>query len=885
MKLIDNDSLDKLKKKEIINYLYNKNPLGIAIFDAKGDLIQANKSFIDVWNLSSPSEINKLSLFDHFEISSFKRRNVQNGKEINFITEIRLREFSKKSKLEIDQYGKKYFNIDLIPISKNKIISHYISYLEDITEKKVIENRLEENEIRFKTIVENSHEGILIVDENFHLIYANKKLGEILGYNVKEIIGQDFRKFLAEDSRNKVVNRYLKRQREEDVEKIYEFNIRKSDGEKRKIKITSTITNSLRDGIKTIAQVVDITERKKTERELKESEEKFKIISKQDLMSILILQDDEIKYQNEHLGNGLGYSKEVIKNWTFNEFLKHIHPEDKEFVLKQALKKQKGEKNVINRYQFRIITKSGEIAWREVFSQTITYQGRPADLISLIDITERKKAEQQLKESEEKFRTIAEQYFMGILILQDFNIKYFNNRFSQITGYSRAEIEKWRAQEFFKIIHPEDKESVKNTIFKKYRGEIEKIKKYEFRLVKKNGEIMWVEIFSKTITYEGAEADLTTMIDITERKKNQQKLKESEKKFRNIFEAIPDLFFLVDSESTILDYRGQPEKLYVPPEEFLGNKMIELLPDELGKRAANSIKKTIETKKQQLFEYTLKINDIKKYYEARLLFYSENQVAIFIRDISQRKKAEKMIKEEVKRLKEIDDMRRDLISRVSHELKTPIMAISGATEYLLETYHAKLESEPIRFLQMIDSNEKRLEKLIENLLDISRINYQKIQIAKQEVNLGSLIKNVCNEMKYLRKKRGLDIEFNIPPEIELNVDKIRIEQVIMNLLSNAIKNTPPGGLITISINKKKYYIEILISDTGIGFTDEEIDKLFTQFGKIERYGKGLEYLDISGSGLGLYISKKIVEMHDGEITVESKGRNKGSTFKVYLPKD
>lgn len=387
------------------------------------------------------------------------------------------------------------------------------------------------------------------------------------------------------------------------------------------------------------------------------------------------------------------------------------------------------------------------------------------------------------------------------------------------------------------------------------------------------------------IPYEGSEADLTTMIDITGRKKAQQKLKESEKKFRNIFEAIPDLFFLVDSKSTILDYRGKRESFYVPPEEFLGKKMSDLLPIELAKKAASSIKKTIETRKQHLFEYNLTINNIKKYYEARLLFYSQNQVAIFIRDISQRKKAEKMIKEEVKRLKEIDDMRRDLISRVSHELKTPIMAISGASEYLLETYQDKLENEPINFLQMINSNEKRLEKLIENLLNISRINYQKIQIGKEECNLSILIKNVSNEMKYLRKERGLDIGFNIPPEIKLNVDRIRIEQVIMNLLSNAIKNTPPGGLITISINKKKHYIEILISDTGIGFTDDEIDKLFTQFGKIERYGEGLEYLDISGSGLGLYISKKIVEMHDGEITVESKGRNKGSTFKVYLPKN
>jgi hypothetical protein len=885
MKSIDSDSIDKLDNKKLFKYLYEKNPLGIAIFDSKGNFIQANLSFIELWNLSSPPEIKKLNLFDHIKISSSNLQDLKGGKSIDFIGEISLREFGKLSGLDINQYGNKFLEININPIIENGKIRQFITYFGDITNQRTTEERLKENEIRFNTIIENSHEGVFIVDDDYRFIYVNKKLGEILGYPVKEIIGKDFRKFLTKSSEQKVVERYIRRQRGEEVEKIYEFDIRRSDGSTRRVRINSTITKNLKGGVKIVAQVVDITNHKKTERELKESEEKFEILGKQDLMTIVILQDDVIKYQNEHLGAGLGYSKAEMKDWTYKDFLKHIHPKDREFVITQASKKQKGDKDVINRYQFRIVTKEGDIAWREVFSKTFTYQGRPANLISLIDITERKKAEEQLKESEEKFRTIAEQHFMGILILQDYQIKYFNNRFLHITGYLRSEIESWEAEEFFKIIHPQDRVELKEKIYQKYMGEIEMIKNFEFRLVQKSGEIIWVEVFSKTIPYEGGEADLTSIIDITERKKAEQQLKESEEKFRNIFEAIPDLFFLVDSETRVIDYKGKREKLYLKPEEFLGKKMNELLPGDLGEKAKNAVERALETKEQEIIDYSLPINEIESFYEARLLYYGNNQVAIFIRDISQRKKAEQMIKEEVKRLKEIDDMRRDLISRVSHELKTPIMAISGATEYLLETYGDKLGDEPIDFLKMIDSNESRLEKLIENLLDISRINYQKIHLAKQKCNICTLIKEVCAEMEYLRRDRDLKINLDIPKNIELEVDKIRIEQVIMNLLSNAIKNTPPGGLIRLSVKKSKHYIQILVIDNGIGFTDEEIDKLFTQFGKIERYGKGLEYLDISGSGLGLYISKKIVEMHSGEITVESRGRDKGSTFKVYLPRD
>ncbi|MGM0469760.1 MAG: PAS domain-containing sensor histidine kinase [Promethearchaeati archaeon] len=882
----DSDPFKILDNKKILNYLYNKTPLGIAIFDTEGNLIQANKNFKDIWNLSSPSETYKLNLFQHIDIPPSELKQLKNKEEINFITGISLREFEKKTNIKINQYAKKFIKFNINPIEiTNTHESHYLVYCEDITERILTENRLEENETKFKTIVENSNEGIFIIDDNYRFVYANKKLEEIIGYTIKEIIGQDFRKFLAKDSLDKVVDHYIRRQRGEDLEKMYEFNIKRGDGEVRRVKINSTATGDIYDGIKTIAQIVDITEKKKTERELEESEEKFRILGEQALMSILILQNNEIKYLNKRLGESLGYSKQELKEWTFQDLIKHIHPDDRAFTLKQIQKNETKDNNKIKRYQFRFKTKNGGIRWQEAFSKPVPYNGKPADLISIIDITDRKKSEIKLKESEEQFRTIAEQHFMGIIIIQDFKIKYFNHKFIEFTGYSADEIKNWKEKEFLNIIHPDDQDFITNMIYKKYRGEIKEVKNYEFRIKKKNGDLIWVEIFSKTIPYRGEEADLTSLIDISDRKEAEEKLKESEEKFRGIFQAIPDLFFLVDSNTTVLEYRGQQDKLFLPPEEFLNKKLDEILPNELRKKAIDAILRTIKTKEPQLVEYNLKIDNKMRYFEARLLYYSENKVAIFIREISQRKKAEEMIKEEVRRLKEIDDMRRDLISRVSHELKTPIMAISGATEYLLESYKEEFQKEQIDFLKMIDSNEKRLEKLIENLLDISRINYQKIQLSKQKYNISSLIKSLSNEMRYLFESRKLEFGLNVPEKIELIIDKVRIEQVIMNLISNAIKNTPPGGLIQISAEKTKHYIEISVSDTGVGLTGNEIDKLFTQFGKIERYGKGLEFLDISGSGLGLYISKKIVEMHNGEITVESRGRNKGCTFTIHLPKN
>jgi signal transduction histidine kinase len=128
----------------------------------------------------------------------------------------------------------------------------------------------------------------------------------------------------------------------------------------------------------------------------------------------------------------------------------------------------------------------------------------------------------------------------------------------------------------------------------------------------------------------------------------------------------------------------------------------------------------------------------------------------------------------------------------------------------------------------------------------------------------------------------LKFNLEIQEDYYLEVDKERFEQVLLNLISNAIKNTPAHGNITITLQKHETSVDIIIKDTGVGFTENEKAKIFKKFGKIERYGKGLD-VDIQGSGLGLYISKKIIELHKGKIWIESEGKNKGSKVIVNLP--
>ncbi len=149
-------------------------------------------------------------------------------------------------------------------------------------------------------------------------------------------------------------------------------------------------------------------------------------------------------------------------------------------------------------------------------------------------------------------------------------------------------------------------------------------------------------------------------------------------------------------------------------------------------------------------------------------------------------------------------------------------------------------------------------------------------------DLSFFIKLSVRELRGLARLRNHTINLTIPDRLITSFEPEQIHQVISNLINNAIKYTPPDGTIEIRSEILDHYIRVSIKDSGIGLTKEEKERLFTQFGKIERYGQGLDIIS-DGSGLGLYITKKIVELHGGKIWVESEGRNKGSTFYFTLP--
>jgi two-component system phosphate regulon sensor histidine kinase PhoR len=246
-------------------------------------------------------------------------------------------------------------------------------------------------------------------------------------------------------------------------------------------------------------------------------------------------------------------------------------------------------------------------------------------------------------------------------------------------------------------------------------------------------------------------------------------------------------------------------------------------------------------------------------------------ITISLADITQRKQFEE-------KQRELEKIRTEFISNVSHELRTPLQSIKGFTKLMLEGKVPDQDTQK-EFLGIMYNQSTYLQRLTESLLDVFRIESGRFSIRKKTVHLGNIIRTAVESVGGLTAQNNMTVVEDIPSELlEIDGDEERLMQVTVNLLSNAIKFSPEGSVITVKVESTTDYLVVHVIDQGVGIAEEAVSRLFQRFYQVESSAKR----DVGGSGLGLYISKQIVEAHGGHIWVESKV-DKGSVFSFNLP--
>ncbi|VVB53980.1 Methyl sulfide methyltransferase-associated sensor [uncultured archaeon] len=631
----------------------------------------------------------------------------------------------------------------------------------------------------------------------------------------------------------------------------------------------------------------DISEKKKLEISLKDSEAKYRDLfeNAQDPMYTLDMNGTFLAMNNVGL-NALCATKDEVIGSNISEWLT---PESMEIARNRL--KEYADGIYMGPTVYEMVRKDDKHIWVEIKNRFIWDGGRITGTHGIArDVTEQKKMEQELKESEAKYRDLFENANdpMYTIDIAGF-IKTMNKAGLEILGGTEENI---IGSHISKWLTPESMKSSQSVLEKQISGET-----WEFpvpiEVISIDGTHKWGEARTRILK----EGNIITGIhgvvrDITEKIKIEQRLLESEARYRDLFENADDPMYTIDMDGIFQSINNAGCKiLEAKKEEIIGTHIVRWLTPESFESAKQRIKKNLSNVSiEEPVIYELVCNNGEhRWAEIRTRPIKEGNRITGIhgigRDITEKIKLEQKLNDyrvklekSYEELLEADNVKTEFMSNVTHELLTPLTSIRGFVELLNDETMGKINAEQKKSLEIILRNSDRLIKLIKELLDTSNLENNKLGLQFGLVSLNSILSKTIQDIHPQANDKQITIIKHIQQLPEIWGDEERLVQVITNLLINAIKFTPHKGKITIKAKEDIEHIKIRISDTGIGIPADKLNSVFERFYQVDGSAKR----KYGGVGLGLSICKSIIDKHYGKIWAESNG--KGSTFYILLPK-
>lgn len=427
-----------------------------------------------------------------------------------------------------------------------------------------------------ETVFEHFSDAVSIVGADGTLKYESPSVQNVLGYTADEMVGRNMSELVHPDDLQAVADTFA-----EGVAKghgaVVSTRIRFLHKNGSWIHVEGTGVNLLEDP--TVAGIVvnyrDISDRARMEQALQESEERYRALVENASEGVLVAQDGMVKFTNSKVLEATGYAPDELVSHSIADFL---HPDDRDMVVDRHMRRLAGE-DIPTVYPIRCMDKSGKTRWIELSSARITWNGRPASINHLRDISERVRMDQALKESEEKYRNLVERANDGIAIVQDSIMVYANPRLAAMLGKTPEEMTGTPIADY---VHPDKQDSALARYRRRMDGQdVETV--YDTALLHSNGQRVEVEVNAGIISYEEKPADLVIIRDISERKRTEEMIECSERRFRAVTENALDAIVILGGDGTVLyESPSMQRVLGYQPEDRIGKNPMELVhPDDL----------------------------------------------------------------------------------------------------------------------------------------------------------------------------------------------------------------------------------------------------------------------------------------------------------------
>jgi len=841
----------------------------IIFLDKKGTIIDVNKRVKDFYGYDREELIGR-NIRNLAKFMTKKNQAIVLGNFLKRIAGIKVSPYV----VDMVTKDKRKINIEInaVAVKKNGKIIGDMAVLRDVTERKRMEELLKQSEKKFRDAFDYAAIGRAMADASTKLfLEANNTFCNMLGYSKKELLNKKFIDLVHPEGVTKelvLINKLL-------AGKIKHYTIEERVRHKRGHYIIIQLSVMLeRDAAGKpqyfVADIIDITERKQAEEQAKKERDLAqKYLDTAGVMFIAIDRSGTVTMANKKAAEILGYGEDEIvgKDW-FESFLPQEEKEEAKQVFNKLIS---GGIEPVEYYENQVVTRDGQkrlIFWHNALledsSGNIT-----GTLSSGEDITEKKQIDDALMLTQYSVDKAAD---MVIWLDIDGTIIYTNYTACSKLGYSRKELQSMKINEIDVGIGEKEWHERVKKLQTETHGTI--LTDY----CTKKGEVFPVEVITTYLGYKDKKYIFTAAHDITERKKYEQELRDSEEKHRIMFNSINDAVFvhrprpgnmlgkLIEVNDTACKMLGYQK------DEMVGKlSLIDFTKREAsGATSTKEVVKTISAKGTSVTEKVFLSKDGKEIpveISSRMFQFREKPTIItIVRDITERKRMQEQLMV-TDRLASIGE----LAAGVAHEMNNPLTGVIGFSQLLLEK---EIPDDIKEDIAIINHEAQRTAEVVRNLLTFARKHVN----IKQPVNINSVIANVLRLRAYEQKVSNIKAITRLSPDLpEVMANSFQLQQVFLNIVLNAehfMTESHGKGNLTITTEPVGGNVKISFSDDGPGIKKKDLRRIFDPFFTTKDVGKG--------TGLGLSICHGVITEHGGKLYVESE-YGKGATFIIELP--
>ena len=706
------------------------------------------------------------------------------------------------------------------------------------------------------TILDTIDALVVVLDPKGRIVYFNGACERATGYTFAEVRGQPFWDLLLTPEERAPVRNVFEELRLRGIPNQFENFWVGKNGERKRIAWSNNVVADESGSVRyVIGTGTDITERKRAEEALRESERKFRSLADSvPAFFAYVGADERYRFVNSRFEERFGLSPQQIIGKSVRELFGEANYERVRGHIRAVLSGQPVS------YEWLAPFSEREPPWMSVrFEPEVDPQGKVAGFFALaMDVTENRRVEEALRESEAKFRALTESTSAAVLIYQGDYIRYANPAAEALTGYTRDELAHMR---FWDFTHPDMREVVRERGLARQRGEPAPAR-YEQKIVARNGEVRWLDIAAALTVFEGKPAGIATAFDITDRKRIEEALRHSESRTRALLNAIPDLMFRYRLDGTYLDFHAHhPGELALPPDAIVGAKLdqLPLAPTMIGELLAAS-KLAVETGQVQTVEYSMDLPAGRQTYEARIVASEPEELVAIVRNITRRKKAEEAIRSSQESLRALtaqlisareEESKR--LARELHDVFSQRLAVLGMETAAVEQKFACADPACCKILHDIG---EEIGNLARDVHHLSRDLHPSIL---DDLGLTAALRAECGA-------------FSRQHKIPVRFEPVRVPESLPSTVALGLYRIAQESLR--NVGKHAGATEVRVTLEG---TDGAVCLV------VEDNGSGFDFDRIKGRrGLGLFSMEERVRLVEGILQIRSQPGT-GTTVEVRIP--